>query len=385
MSKQNWWRFYEKHKLRIRPAIVTCITKLLSCKNIIRGYREYRCSNPNCSHIKLIPFTCKCKACSSCGRKSSEIWVEKQKHLLPNTPWQHITFTIPCELWDFFWYNRYLLNLIASLAANCVLKIAKNKKIIVGIFVAIHTFGRDLKRNVHIHLSVTLGGLSEDLLQWKNIFFHQETLMRMWRYKIISLFRKLQTQLVFPPAIKTQLTNKLSFSNLLDLLYKKRWIVHCAKPSPNFKKNVSYFSRYIKRPAIAESKLREYYGDTVIFSYLDHITKTFRNFTATIEQFIARFIQHIPDEGFRMVRYYGFLSNRNRGKLFPVVYKLLNQEKLNQQSLPNFAELIQKNFGFNPLKCILCGHQLILSSAHFGKKTSELLNFHRELALLKNC
>ena len=207
----------------------------------------------------------------------------------------------------------------------------------------------------------------------------------MWRYKVISLFRKFQTQLVFPPVIKTQLTNKLSFNNLLDLLYKKIWIVHCAKPSPNFKKNVSYFSRYIKRPAIAESKLREYYGDTIIFSYLDHITKTFRNFTATIEQFIARFIQHIPDEGFRMVRYYGFLSNRNRGKLLPAVYKLLNQEKLNQQSLPNFAELIQKNFGFNPLKCILCGHQLILSSAHFGKKTSELLNFHRELALLKNC
>ena len=69
----------------------------------------------------------------------------------------------------------------------------------------------------------------------------------------------------------------------------------------------------------------------------------------------------------------------------PIVYKLLDQEKLNQKTLPNFAELIQQNFGFNPLKCILCGHQLVLSSTHFGKNISELLNLHRELATLKNC
>jgi len=85
-----------------------------------------------------------------------------------------------------------------------------------------------------------------------------------------------------------------------------------------------------------------------------------------------------------MVRYYGFLANRARGKLLPLVYKSLNLEKLNQQTLPTFVTLMQKNFGVNPLKCILCGCQLILSSTHFGKKTSELLNHHRELALLKN-
>jgi hypothetical protein len=385
LSNQNWWHFYEKYKTRLRPAITTCVIKLLSCKNIIRGYREYHCSNPNCSHVKRIPFTCKCKACSSCGKKSTEVWLHKQKQILPDTSWQHITLTMPCELWDFFWYNRQLLNLVASIAANCVLTMAKKRKIIVGIFIAIHTFGRDLKRNIHIHLSVTLGGLSENLLQWKPMFFHQATLMRIWRYQIVSLFRKMQTQLIIPTPIREQVSTNSSFNKFLDRLYQKTWIVDCAKPSPDFKKNLSYLSRYIKRPPIAESKLREYYGNNVIFSYLDHVTKTFRNFTLTIEQFIARFIQHIPDKNVRMIRYYGFLSNRTRGKLLPIVYKLLNQEKRNQKSLPGFVELMRKNFGFNPLKCILCGHQLILSSTHFGKNTTELLSLHRELALLKNC
>lgn len=385
LSNQNWWHFYEKNKTRIRPDIVTCITKLLSCKNTIRGYREYHCANPNCSHVKRVPFTCKCKACSSCGKKATELWVQKQNQILPNTSWQHITFTVPCELWDFFWYNRQLLTLIGGIAASCVMTIAKKKKILPGIFIAIHTFGRDLKRNVHIHLSVTLGGLSKDLLQWKKIFFHQETLMRMWRYQIISMFRKMQYQLILPTPIKKQLNPSLSFNKFLDQLYQKTWVVHCAKPTSDHKQNVAYLSRYLKRPPIAESKLKHYNGDEIIFHYLDHNTKTFRNFALTIEQFIARFVQHIPDKNYRMIRYYGFLSNRTRGKLLPIVYKLLNQEKCNQVSLPTFVELIQKNFGFNPLKCILCGHQLVLFTTSFGKKTSELLNFHRSLALLKNC
>jgi len=385
LSNHNWWRFYEKHEARIRPSIITCIVKLLSCKNTIRGYREFHCSNPSCSHIKRIPFTCKCKACSSCGKKATEIWIQKQNQILPNTSWQHITFTMPSELWDFFWHNRQLLDLVGSIAANCVKTLSKKKKLIVGIFISIHTFGRDLKRNVHIHISVTTGGLTEDLLQWKNIFFHQPTLMHIWRYQIISMFRNMQSQLIIPSTIKKQLNNNFSFNQFLNELYKKIWIVHCAKPTANHKKNVEYLGRYVKRPAIAESKLKHYDGNNVIFRYLDHNTKTFRNFTSTVDSFIARFVQHIPDNGFRMIRYYGFLSNRTRGKLLPIVYQLLHQNNHNSTSAPTFAELMQKNFNFNPLTCIMCGHQLVLTSTHFGKKISELLNFHRELALFKNC
>lgn len=385
LSDKNWWNFYNNHKDRVRPDIVKCIVKLLSCKNIIRGYKEYCCSNPNCSHTKKIPFSCKSKACSSCGKKSTELWIEKQNQLLLDTKWQHITLTMPSELWDFFWYNRRLFNLVAAIAANCVLKIAKKKKTIVGILMVIHTFGHDLKRNVHFHLSVTLGGLSEDLLRWKNIYFDQVTLMRMWRYQIVKLFRNLQSQLTIPPTVKKQLNANFSFNNLLDKLYKKIWIIDCAKPTDGYKHTLSYLSRYMKRPPIAEAKLLHYFGNIIIFRYLDRNANSFRNFKLTTEQFIARFIQHIPDENFRMVRYHGFLANRTRGKLLPKVYGLLNQEKRNQTLLPTFAELIQKNFGYNPLKCILCGSQLILATTCFGKNTSELLNIHYELAALKNC
>lgn len=387
LANNNWWNFYMKYANKLRPAIIKCIIKLLSCKNKIRGYLEYHCPNPDCSHVKYIPFTCKCKGCSSCGKKATEVWIQKQNQILPNTSWQHITLTMPCELWDFFWHNRWLLTLVASIAAKCLLNFAKKKDILLGIFIAIHTFGRDLKRNVHFHISTTAGGLSANLTKWKNISFHQITLMKMWRYQIINLFRKAykQNKLVIPAAIQKQLNPTFTFNHFLDSLYQKTWIIDCPKPTSNFKQIVRYLGNYFKRPPIAESKLRHFDGNEVIFKYLDHVTNTYHSLVLSTEQFIARFVQHIPDENFRMLRYYGFLSNRTRGNLLPIVYKLLNQEKLNQKSLPGFVELMQKNFGFNPLKCILCGHQLVLSSIHFGKNITELLNLHHELALLKNC
>lgn len=385
-SNENWWRFYEKHQATLRAAILICVVKLLSCKNTIRGYQEYCCSNPTCTHIKRIPFTCKCKACSSCGKKATEIWIHKQHQILPRTSWQHITFTMPSELWDFFWCNRKLLNKIAKLAADCLKAIAHKKKIILGIFIAIHSFGRSLKRNVHIHVSVTTGGLSVDLTRWKNLFFKKAVLMAIWRYKVIALFRKTHRQkpLIIPNTIQKQLNPVFTFNHFLNKLFKKHWIVDCAKPSTDHKYNVTYLGGYVKRPPIAESKLRHYDGHEVTFSYLDHTTKTRKKMTLTAEDFIGRFVQHIPDVNFRMIRYYGFLANRLRGQLLPLVHQLLGQKSEAEQSATIYAELMQKAFGFNPLTCILCGSPLVLSMMCFGQSNvHQLLQYHRELALLK--
>lgn len=385
-TNHSWWHFHEKHKATLRPAIPKAIVKLLSCRNIIRGYSEYHCENPTCHHVKRIHFTCKGKACSSCGKKATEAWIQKQQQILPRTSWQHIVFTMPSELWDFFWLNRQLLNLIAKLAADCIKAITCKKRVTPGIFIAIHTFGRSLTRNVHIHVSVTNGGVSDDLTQWKTIFFDQTTLMKMWRYKIIALFRKthLQQSLSIPKAIQQQLNPLFTLNHFLNRLYKKHWIVHCSKPSDDHKLNVDYLGRYTKRPPIAESKLRHYDGNEVTFSYLDHTTKKYKKLTLSIEEFIGRFVQHIPDEGFRMIRYYGFLAHRVRGKLLSIVHQLIGQQ--NEADAPSltYAELMQKSFGFNPLTCILCGQKLLLTSVKFGiSNIYQLLNFHRELASLK--
>ena len=69
---------------------------------------------------------------------ATDKWIEKQKAILPNTDYQHITFTMPMQFWDLFAENRDLLERIAQEAADTVKRIAKKKGINVAVFTAIH-------------------------------------------------------------------------------------------------------------------------------------------------------------------------------------------------------------------------------------------------------
>jgi hypothetical protein len=293
---------------------------------------------------------------------------------------------MPDVFWDFFWLNRELLNHISKLAAECVQSIANKKKLTPGIFIAIHTFGRDLKRNVHIHLSVTLGGLSTDQTKWGKLSFSKPLLMRQWKYKIIKMFRAEynNSTLIIPPKIQQQLNHTFTFNNFLDQHYNRYWHVFCSKPSKNHKKDMEYLTRYIKRAPIAESRLKHYDGNNVVFEYLDHKTKLFKKKRISVESFIGKFTAHIPDVGFRMIRYYGFLSNRLRGEFLPIVQQILGQDDSKKLPSPSFTQLISENFNFDPLQCILCSSPMLLTGMQFGiTNPNKLLRFHKQLALLQ--
>ena len=367
LDNSNWKKFSNFYKNRIRPSINKAVNKILSCKETFSGYHEYCCSNPNCKTTKIIPHTCKSRACSSCGKKSIELWIFKQNNILPDTTWQHITFTMPSELWDLFWYNRFLFNDISALAAECIKMFAKNHNVTPGIFTAIHSFGRDLKRNVHVHLSSTTGGIDINSKTWKSLFFPHKKLKKLWKNKIIQLFRNHYNEgnLTLTPELAKQINHCFSFSQFLNTLYKKKWVVHCALPNDNYKYNLEYFGRYTKRPPIAESKLKHYSGEDIVFSFKNHTTGKYQDKSMNIFVFIAKFIQHIPDQGFRMIRYYGFLANRVRRTLLNTVYSALKQAKKYDFKKPSYVILMIKSFGKDPLSCIHCGCTMNLTKIFF--------------------
>ena len=73
-------------------------------------------------------------------------------------------------------------------------------------------------------------------------------------------------------------------------------------------------------------KLKHYSSDAVMRHYYDNRTQQYRQQMLTQEEMIGRYISHIPEKHFKMVRYYGFLSNRKRGELLPRVYETLEME-----------------------------------------------------------
>ena len=373
-----------KYEATLRPVVIEHMNKVLACGQKVMGYATFECGNDACSHSKIICFSCKCRSCNTCGKKMTDQWIENQKALLPDTEWQHITFTMPGELWVLFELNRELLGKLSPLAANIILAFAGKKGILPGIFTALHTHGRDLKWNVHIHLSVTRGGLYDDNQQWKSIYYPKPPIMEGWRSGVIDILEKAyeNNDLILPPELEDECHNLKGFQRFLDRHAEKHWIVHFAKVTKNPKATVSYLGRYLKRPPIAMSRLKHYDAKGVSFEYLDHKSKTYRRFNCSPEEFLHRLTRHIPEKGFQMIRYYGFLSNRVRAKLLPTVYNLLNQPKRNALKI-TFPDLMKKSFGIDPLKCILCNAQMLFVGITRGKSQRELHQYAEELALAK--
>ena len=381
VHQENWWRFYEKEKESMRPAIVDNVIKMLSCGLLVRGYAMYSCGNEGCVHQKKVPFSCKSRFCPTCGKKLTDQWIETQGTVLPDTRWQHITFTMPQQIWVLIQHNRHLLNPLSGIAAQSITTMAKKKDVLPGIFTALHTFGRDLKWNVHVHLSVTCGGLTNERTTWKTIYFAKDPIMKLWRYGIINLLREAYNsgELTFPEGICGANPTPTEFNNWLDEHYQKHWIIHFAKPGNNAQKNVKYPGRYLKRPALSMSRLKHYDGKEVVFDYLDHRDQQHKSMPCETESFIKRLVQHIPDKGFRMIRYYGFLANCLRSRLLPTVYNLLDQPERNALTL-RWPALLQSSFGINPLTCILCGHRLSFRGVVTGKNMNGLRKLHEKLA-----
>ena len=361
LDNGNWWRVFFQYKALIRPSIIINVLKLLICRTAILGFHLFSC--PSCDHTKKIPHTCKSRFCPSCGKRATDDWIKNSFNTLPHTIWQHITFTLPDELWPFFWYNRHLMNSVPPIAAHIVKKLAKKRGFLPGIFLAVHTFGRDLKRNFHLHLSTTVGGLSPDNNSWiKGAYFYHQSIKNMWRYEIIAFFRRefQKGNLVMPRNLR-HIKSYETFCSWTSKFYNVTWVVHLNKQSNKMKYTIEYLGKYLKRPPIGETRITHYDGHIVSFQYLDHYTNTTETFTLPVLDFISRLIVHIPDLYFRNIRYYGFLSNRLRGKLLPIVYQLLQMNNDSVKVYTPWRYMIQNTFKYDPLKCPHCNKLMILT------------------------
>jgi hypothetical protein len=156
----NWQRFYVKHKHRIRESVVENIGKLFLCRTQELGFHKYQC--PHCGETVCVAHSCKSRICSSCGKLATDRWIASSLSQFPNVSYQHLVFTLPEEVRTLILLNRkLLLDALFRLASCTVASWAiRNKSYVPGIAMVLHTFGRDLKFNPHIHMLVTCGGLS---------------------------------------------------------------------------------------------------------------------------------------------------------------------------------------------------------------------------------
>ena len=77
---------------------------------------------------------------------------------------------------------------------------------------------------------------------------------------------------------------------------------------------VKYVGRYIRHPAVAESRIISYDGQEVVFWY-EGDNKIKHYVTMSADEFIYAVIDHIPDKQFKTIRHYGVYSRGIKRKL----------------------------------------------------------------------
>ena len=120
--------------------------------------------------LLLVNHVFKSRFCCSCGTKYTLDRADTIARKSINCPHRHITFTIHHDLWPLFQKDRSLLNLLFDAVSSTILSwfYEQNHKenFTPGFISTLHTFGRDLKWNPHIHVLITEGAAG-NFTPWK--------------------------------------------------------------------------------------------------------------------------------------------------------------------------------------------------------------------------
>lgn len=358
---------YIQYVIRPGKNVMDNIDRMIHCHDPSFGGAFFGC--PHCGNLKFVPFSCKSRFCPSCGNMYNQKRAFRMSSKLVSCNHRHCVFTIPQELRIFFLNDRSLLNCLFHSVRDVILRmffrLNKSEHFTPGFICVLHTFGRDLKWNPHIHALISEGGAG-NFTPWRpNTHFDYNFLRRAFRKVLLE-----------------QLSFKLgsSFKKLKNQIYKDHPDGFYVRAKPNLCSpdiTIKYISRYLGRPVIATSRIDSYDGDSVTFHYQRHEDhKTITECIPAID-FIKRLIVHIPDRHFKMVRYYGIYAKHHKQE--KNLRKCLSPQKRQYLSrLLDWRNSILLTFGYDPLRCSECGTSMLVLEV-YHKKTALFERYRKVL------
>lgn len=350
---KDWWaKFLESYpNLSIRDVVFSNIERMLKCKTWNLGYSVFQC--PSCAEEKIVPHTCKSRICSSCGNKYNKQRETSIFSKLFKCKHRHVVFTIPEDLRIYFRKDRKRLNYlfkVASITINYWFQQKYKKKELIPAYISmLHTFGRSLIFNPHVHVILMDGGISNKYKEFVKVdFFSYPSFRKRWMKVLLDLLEEDLGKKEF-----RKLKNDLYFK------YKDGFYVYA--PPSKFKSYIDlikYVTRYVARPVMAESRIIDYDGTYVTFWYQRHEDDLIIIEKIHAYEFISRLIIHIPDYNFKQIRFYG--AYHNSTKIYINMVSLLSKEKyIYFNKLNTWRSMLLLSFSLDPLVCPICKNIMV--------------------------
>lgn len=241
--------------------------------------------------------------------------------------YRHCVFTLPDELWPLMKQNRKLIQVVSKEILSVVKNVFKHQLrgigITPGILCVLHTFGEDMKFNVHFHSMVTSGGVNNEG-DWIDLnFFFYEGLRKVWQYHVLT-------------AIRAVLPKTPENARLIDKLFKDHpngFYVYAKDKVKHGTELLKYIARYVRHPAIAQSRIKSFDGEAVTFFCKKDEEKNGRVVEMPVQEFLLALVQHIPPKGFQMVKHLGIFANKSRRKYASIISMFLVTKRVIQKKL----------------------------------------------------
>ena len=343
------------------------------CRTAALGGHVARCAD--CDHEHTAYNSCRIRHCPKCQADAAKAWLAAREAELLLVRYFHLVFTLPKQIADIAYQNkREIYNLLMRASANTVIKIAADPKHLgarAGITSVLHTWGSAMTKHPHVHMIVPGSGLSGDGSKWiacrKNFFLPVRALSRLYRRLILEGLATLHKagKLHFFGG-HAALADKTTFDNFLKPLRKIDRVVYAKEPFAGPKAVLAYLSRYTHRVAISNSCLILVDEQSVTFRVKNYrVNGPGRHTTMTLatDEFIRRFLTHVPPRGQHRIRHYGFYGNGNRAANIARIRQLLGANISDQGRAdddgPGDTDEPPRTLA---LPCPCCGGQLIITN-----------------------
>lgn len=368
---------YEGHpgrKLVLLPKHIEALNKMSACRTRALGGVMYVCAG--CGDAHFVNRSCRHRFCAKCGIKETNRWAEDVLGNLLNIRHSHVVVTLPAWLRGLSKRNGNLLHnlLFASLKEVLLGWFREKHGVEAGLVMVLHTAGSDLKYHPHVHCIASFGGVETGSGKVKvlegDFLVNHKFLSRRFRHVfeggLIAAYDGAKLKVPDHLSERRYFMAFLRRNNALD------WVVSIQEPLKDANSIVRYVFRYAKRACVSERKIEKIEGERITLRHNDYKNtpkgekpKQGR-VTLHYVDFLDRLLQHVPDKGFRQVRYAGIYEGRRRKNL-PPEWKAPPQPVTDQEPAPDesgdfwrYRKDAQKYGGHDPLWCETCRQAMVL-------------------------
>lgn len=297
---------------------------IVRCRTEAMGSVPVTCDE--CSVEYRLFRSCRNRSCPRCQSEARHRWLEARRQEILPVPYSHVVFSTPAELNVLALYcPEEFSDALVRAAGQAVIDVGWSElHAQLGCQVHLQTWGQTMAYHPHAHCVVPCGGFSDDGKRWISFEAHDlpaKSLLRRFRERLCQGIRT-----ALRHGKLGGLSATVSVEQLLATVMARQWKVYAEPPFGGPEKLLEYLARYTYRVAITNDRIESYENHQVTFRRRDYRHgNEEKPCTLNGQEFLRRFLMHVPPRGFVRIRSYGFLGNRNRKQNIDRARRLIGQ------------------------------------------------------------